>query len=75
MRRGIFDRLKRQSGQWQEWTGWLILVCYVATLYLLSLRFWHVVRLLLFMGIFIVLPFIVTIAFKFLGEGEGQKRD
>lgn len=55
-----------QRQQWREWAGWLILVCYLAILYVMASFFWHVLKLFLFISIFVALPFLVAIAFKFL---------
>lgn len=33
MRLNISDWLNRQRGQWREWVGWLILICYAALLF------------------------------------------
>lgn len=74
MLNGVSDWLSEQRRQWRQWVGWLILVCYVAILYAMASVFWHVLKLFLFIGIFMALPLFVTIAFKFLESREKKEQ-
>ena len=66
----VSDWLGKQKERWREWLGWLILLCYAAILYWLSSVFWHVLKLFLFVSIFVGLSFVLAIAFKLLNRGE-----
>ena len=66
----ISQWLARQRGQWQEWLGWLILLCYVGILYQIASVHWQVLKVFLFIGVFVALPFLVIIVFKLLGSEE-----
>lgn len=62
--------LGKLGGQWREWVGWLILLCYVGVFYRIASVHWQVLKVFLFIGVFTSLPFLLVIAFKLLHWGE-----
>ena len=64
--------LARQRGRWREWVGWLILLGYVGILYRMASVHWQVLKVFLFIGVFIILSFLMVIAFRFLHSGAGK---
>ena len=70
MRLNISTWFNKKRGKWRQWTGWLVLICYVAILYIIASYYFHVREVFLFVAIFMALSFAITIAFKFLEEAD-----
>jgi len=67
--------LSQRKGRWREWVGWLILVVYLAVLFWMASVYWHVHKVYIFVGIFLGLPLLIAIAFKFLYVEIGEQMD
>lgn len=66
-----YDKGVELKGRWRDVVGWLILLCYIGTLYWVASVYWQVLKVFLFLGVFLSLSFLVVIAFKLLQRGEG----
>ena len=67
---GFFNRLSKQRGAWHRWGGWLVLLTFLAILYLLGSYHWHVLRLFIFIPLFILLCLGVILSMMSLQPGK-----
>jgi len=49
-----------------ELVRWLILIAYVVILYVVASEFWHIQKFWYWLVLFLLLPFLIMIVFKFL---------
>ena len=58
-----------------ELVRWLILIAYVVILYVVASEFWHIQKFWYWLVLFLLLPFLIMIAFKFLKSKDEPTRE